>query len=144
MDATPAPTHPLVRIRSSATIREAAQLMCDMSMGALGVDNAGHEFIGIYTERDVMWNIAQGRDPEKTHLSEVVNDFPVLVEGPLSSLEAAIRMMEAHVRHLIVREKGELRIVSSRDLVKDDIRHGAGEALLAHTELAHMFGASAR
>lgn len=144
MNATPAPTHPLVRIRSSATIREAAQLMCDMSMGALGVDDASHEFIGIYTERDVMWNIAQGKDPEKVPLSEVLNDFPVVVDGPVSSLEAAVRMLEAHVRHLIVRDRGELRIVSSRDLVKDDIRHGAGEALLAHTELAHMFGAAAR
>ena len=141
MHGTPAPTHPLVRIRSSATIREAAQLMCDMSMGALGIDGPHHEFAGIYTERDLMWNVAQGKDPG-TRLTEVLNDFPVIVEGPLSSLEAAIRMLDAHVRHLIVREGGELRIVSSRDLVRDDVSRGVGETSLAHTEMAHMFGGS--
>jgi signal-transduction protein with cAMP-binding, CBS, and nucleotidyltransferase domain len=138
MYGTPAPTHPLVRIRSSATIREAAQLMCDMSMGALGVDDANHQFLGIYTERDVMWNVAQGRD-HSTPLSEVLNDLPVIVEGPLTSLEAAIHMLDAHVRHLIVREGDQLRIVSTRDLVREDVAKG-GEASLSHTEMAHMFG----
>lgn len=140
MNATPAPTHPLVRIRSTATIREAARLMCDMSMGALGVDTDDHRFVGIYTERDLMWNIAEGRDPETVPLSEVVNDFPVIVDGPLSSLEAATRMLHAHVRHLIVRENGELRIVSSRDLVKDDVAGSGSEATLSHREMARMFG----
>lgn len=140
MDATKAPTRPLVRVRSTISIREAARLMCDMSMGALGVEGTEGEFVGIYTERDLMWNVAQGLDPEAVPLSRVVNDFPVVIDGPLTSLEAAIRMLEAHVRHLIVREEGELLIVSSRDLVKQDVSGRGGESSLSRRELSHMFG----
>ncbi len=45
----------LIRIRRSATLEDAARLMCDMSMGALGVDDADHRFVGLVTERDLLW-----------------------------------------------------------------------------------------
>src|SRR5680860_1029417 len=71
------PTRSLIRIRGSASIQEAAQLMCDMSMGALGVDDVEHEFLGLVTERDLMWAAALGKDPIETPVKEIVNDFPI-------------------------------------------------------------------
>src|SRR5665809_136325 len=85
-----------------ATLEEAARLMCDMSMGALGVDDADHHFVGLVTERDLLWAMAQGKDSGQTTVGDVVNDFPLVVHGPISSAKAAERLMSAHVRHLRV------------------------------------------
>jgi len=78
----------------------------------------GHDkrFCGIFTERDLMWVAAQGKDLSQVKLSEVVNDFPLVVRGPIDETEAIDRMQSAHVRHLIVEESGDYRIVSMRDL----------------------------
>lgn len=138
-----APTHPLIRIRETASIQEAAQLMCDMSMGTLGVDNHDHEFIGLITERDLMWAVAQGKDPLETTVKDVLNDFPIVVEGPISDIDAARRMGKAHVRHLIVSGHGDLRIVSMRDLMNVFVEdHGTVQRKhpTSASELRRMFG----
>lgn len=108
----------LIRIRGSATLEDAARLMCDMSMGALGVDDADHHFVGLVTERDLLWAMAQGKDSGQTTVGDIVNDFPIVVDGPISSEKAAERMMSAHVRHLLVRDGDRLGIVSLRDVVR--------------------------
>lgn len=140
-----APTHPLIRIRDSASIQDAAKLMCDMSMGTLGVDNHEHEFIGLITERDLMWAMAQAKDPVETAVKDVVNDYPIVVHGPVSNIEAARRMRTAHLRHLIVRSRGELRIVSMRDLMNGfigDHETVARPHTTSASELRRMFGDS--
>jgi CBS domain-containing protein len=85
-------------------------------MGALGVTDAHGRFAGIVTERDLTWFVAQGRDATGTSVGSVVNDFPVVVEAPITSSAALERMRTARVRHLILREEGAHRIVSMRDL----------------------------
>lgn len=114
-----APTFPLIRIRGSASVREAAQLISDLSIGALGVDSDDHVFMGLFTERDLAWTIAQGKDPVGTRVEEVVNDLPIVIDGPITIEEAAQKMTDAHVRHLLVRERDDLRIVSMRNLIRD-------------------------
>ena len=52
-------THPLISIRSEATVQEAARLMADCSIGALGVFGDTKQFRGIITERDLSWFVAQ-------------------------------------------------------------------------------------
>jgi predicted transcriptional regulator len=116
-----APTFPLIRIRGSASVRESAQLMSDLSIGALGIDSDDHVFMGLFTERDLAWTIARGKDPLTTRIEEVVNDLPIIVEGPLTIEQAARKMTDAHVRHLLVRQDDDLRIVSMRNLIRDYI-----------------------
>lgn len=137
-------TRSLIRIRGSASIREAARLMCDMSMGALGVDDANHEFLGLVTERDLIWAVAQGRALDAP-VEDIVNDFPIVVDGPLTVESAARRMIAGHVRHLVVREPQDLGIVSMRDLLPSLLgaRDPAAPARVASTsELRRMFGTS--
>lgn len=109
-------SHPLISIRESADVVEAARLMSDCSMGAIGVLGPDKGFRGIFTERDLMWVAAQGKNLAEVTLNEVVNDFPVVVQGPIDEADAIERMRSAHVRHLIVEEAGDYRIVSMRDL----------------------------
>lgn len=115
--ATTVQTHPLISIRSCATVQEAAQLMADCSIGALGVLGPDHRFAGIVTERDLSWFVAQARDAGETKVEAITNDFPVVVEGPLDDDEALDRMRKARARHLIVHEGSDFRIVSMRDFV---------------------------
>ena len=110
-------THPLISIRADASVQEAARLMADCSIGALGVLDAEKRFEGIITERDLTWFVAQGRDPEETSVHHIVNDFPVVVDGPISDAAAVERMRTARVRHLIVREGDDYRILSIRDFL---------------------------
>lgn len=110
-------SHPLISIRSSATVQEAARLMADCSIAAVGVMDEDHRFAGIVTERDLSWFVAQGRDASETAISAITNDFPVVVEGPVEDSEALEHMRRARVRHLIVHEQDDFRIVSMRDYV---------------------------
>lgn len=128
MEERHAPTFPLIRIRGSATVREAAQLISDLSIGALGVDGSDHVFIGLFTERDLAWTIAQGKDASQTKVEEVVNDLPVVVEGPVTIEQAARRMTDAHVRHLLVKSEDDLRIVSMRNLIKEYVQGRSDQA----------------
>lgn len=115
--ATTVQTHPLISIRSSATVQEAARLMADCSIAAVGVLDKDRKFAGIVTERDLSWFVAQGKDALETTVGEITNDFPVVVEGPIDDSAALERMRKARVRHLIVHEANDFRIVSMRDYV---------------------------
>lgn len=110
-------THPLISIRSAATVQEAAKLMADCSIGALGVLGPLREFAGIVTERDLSWFLAEGRDPTSVKVGDIANAWPVVMEGPIDESDALQRMSQARVRHLLVLEEGDLRIVSMRDFV---------------------------
>lgn len=107
----------LFTVDGTTSVAEAARTMCDRSIGALGVRGGAGELAGLLTERDVTWIAAQGFDLSTTRVSEVLNDFPIVLDGPISPATAASRMRDAHVRHLLLREDGELRIVSLRDVV---------------------------
>jgi predicted transcriptional regulator len=142
-----APTQPLIQMDGSASLQDAAHLMCDMSMGAMGVENSAKEFVGLVTERDILWAVAQGKDTETTTLQDIVNDFPIVVQGPLSADAAARKMRQAHVRHLIVRQDDTLRIVSMRDLLVFylDVSGSEGaEHIASLNEMYRMFGESFR
>lgn len=115
--STAVQTHPLISIRADATVQEAARLMADCSIGALGVLDEDKRFEGIITDRDLTWFVAQAKDPEETSVHDIVNDFPVVVDGPISDAAAVERMRTARVRHLIVREGDDFRILSIRDFL---------------------------
>lgn len=110
-------THPLISIRSDASVQEAARLMADCSIGALGVLGSNKEFVGIITERDLSWFVAQAKDAAGTTVAGIVNDFPVVTDGPLDDAEALERMRRARIRHLTVREGDDFCILSMRDFV---------------------------
>lgn len=110
-------TNPLISVRPEATVQEAAQLMNDCSIAALGLLDDKKRFYGLLTERDITAFVSRGRDSTTSLVGDIANDFPVVVQGPLSVDDAIDRMRSAHIRHLIVREDDECRIVSMRDIL---------------------------
>jgi signal-transduction protein with cAMP-binding, CBS, and nucleotidyltransferase domain len=110
-------THPLISMHPTASIQETAQLMNDCSIACVGVLNHDKSFAGIVTERDITAFVSGGQDPTTTLVGEIVNDFPVVMEGPVSDEAAMERMRSAHIRHLLVKIDGEFRILSMRDFL---------------------------
>ncbi|MDP9234300.1 MAG: CBS domain-containing protein [Actinomycetota bacterium] len=117
-------TYPLISIRSDATVQDAARLMVDCRIGALGVLGPKQEFAGIITERDLSRLVALARDPVDTKVSAIATSSPVVIDGPITDEEALERMRNARIRHLIVRVGTDFSIISMRDLIPD--AKGAG------------------
>jgi CBS domain-containing protein len=78
----------------------------------------GQAIVGVITERDFMRAIADGRDPEATHVSEYMTHDPRTVEAGKRAAEAAAMMIKHRVRHIPVTEGGRLiGFLSARDLL---------------------------
>jgi CBS domain-containing protein len=110
-------THPLISISSAATVQDAARLMAECRIGALGVLGPTKKFEGIVTERDLTRFLALARDAADTKIAAVANGVPVVVNGPIENADAVEYMRRAGIRHLIVRLGDDFEIVSMRDLV---------------------------
>src|SRR5262249_6172451 len=66
----------LLDLASQATVREAADRMRLRHVGAVLITKDGH-LDGIFTERDMVYRVvAEGRDPERTPLAEVMTRNP--------------------------------------------------------------------
>ena len=101
----------------AASLAEAAQLMRDRDIGDVIVVE-GQDVAGIVTDRDiVIRGVADGADPNRTRVGEVVSGELASV-GPNDPVEQAITVMrEKAVRRIPVLEGGKLvGIVSLGDL----------------------------
>lgn len=99
------------------TLAEAAARMWNAQTGSLLVMD-GDNLIGIVTERDLLRAVANGQDPGKVTLKEVMRT-DVITCGPQTTLKEAAKVMATRwIRHLPVVEAGRVAgIVSQRDLV---------------------------
>jgi CBS domain-containing protein len=112
-------TKPILVVGPEHTLRKAAQLMTARRVGSaivLDPDGAG---VGILTERDLLYAIGSGGDPDV----EVTNGYitwDVVYARPDWSLEeAAMAMARGGFRHLVVMDEDEvLGIISVRDIMR--------------------------
>jgi CBS domain-containing protein len=111
----------LLRLPPTATVREAAREMRARHVGAVLVV-AAERLEGIFTERDVVNRIvAEGIDPDRTQLAEVMTRNPDTIGPNDTALEALRRMQDGGYRHLPVVDGGRLvGIVSRRDFGGDE------------------------
>ena len=112
----------LILVPGSMTVREAARLMKTKHYGAVLVTE-GDELRGIFTERDAVFRvIAAGRDPETTHLAEVMTKEPKTISPDKTFGHAMLMMHEGGFRHVPVVEDGKLvGMVSSRNALDPDL-----------------------
>ena|SRR5207237_7804419 len=104
------------------TIAEAARRMKDRRVGALLVLREGR-LAGIFTERDALFRvIAEGRDPAKTRLAEVMSANPRTIAPDRPFGHALHLMHEGGFRHVPVVEEGKpLGVVSARDALGPEL-----------------------
>ena len=91
-------------VAPDATVKEAAELMGELDVGALP---AGTEerVEGVVTDRDILYRVvARGLDPSGVRVRDVLSR-PVVACGEDDSVSAAMDMMAAnHIRRMPVRD----------------------------------------
>jgi CBS domain-containing protein len=101
------------------TLRDAARLMSERSVGAAVVIDPDAPGAGILTERDILMSIGGGQDPDCELVAEHLTRDVVYAAPDWSLEEAAAAMVRGRFRHLIVVEGGEtVGVLSVRDIVR--------------------------
>lgn len=109
----------IISIDSKSKVKEAARMMVGKSIGSLIANRDGLPF-GIVTERDLIEKIvAEGADPSKITVGEVMNAPLTTISADASVVDAARRMVEKRVKRLVVTDREKIiGIVSQTDLVQ--------------------------
>jgi CBS domain-containing protein len=119
MHVREAMTKPVLVVGPEHTIRQVAQLMTARRIGSAVVVDPDSAGVGIMTERDVLYAIGKGLDPDveraRNHLT-----WDVVYAGPDWTLEeAAAAMIRGGFRHLVVMESDDvLGVISVRDIIR--------------------------
>lgn len=106
----------LLQLPAAETVRAAACQMRARHVGAVLVTREGR-LEGIFTERDMVCRVAaEGRDPDRTTLGEVMTRNPDTISPDATAMEALRRMQDGGYRHLPIVDRERLvGIVSRRD-----------------------------
>jgi len=101
------------------SLREAAKQMSGRRVGAAVVMDPEGEGPGIITERDVLFSLGRGEDPDQEKVAEHLTSDVVYAAPEWSLEKAAATMVRGSFRHLIVMEGGEVvGVLSVRDVVR--------------------------
>ena len=105
-----------VSVDEKITLRSVAVTLSELAMGCALV-RRGDDSVGIISERDVLSALAADADPDAVWAADVMTEEIVTADVEETVLDAARRMTERDVRHLMVVDDGEVvGMVSMRDL----------------------------
>ena len=108
------------------TLRDAARLMAERTVGAAVVMDPDSPGPGIITERDLLESIGTGQDPDTERVADHLTAHLVWAAPDWSLEQAAGAMVREGIRHLVVVEGGEIRgVLSMRDIVRCWTQDGA-------------------
>ena len=101
------------------TIRQVSQLMTARRVGSAVVVDPDSSGVGIMTERDVLYAIGRGLDPDVERADNHLT-WDVVYAGPEWSLEeAAGAMIRGGFRHLVVMDSDDVAgVISVRDIIR--------------------------
>ncbi|MCX7383271.1 MAG: CBS domain-containing protein [Alphaproteobacteria bacterium] len=97
-----------VTLGGGATVQEACRLMHAHHIGAILVTEPSDELFGIFTGRDVVRLLAEGRNPAHTHLHAVMTREPAHLPPDHSAIDALRLMHDGGFRHVPVVAHGKL------------------------------------
>lgn len=103
--------------KADGTLRAVARDLFEQNVGALLV-NDGSNSVGVVSERDVVFALSRGADPDEVWCSDIMTDDALTIEGRAPIAEAAEYMAQENVRHLVVTDSAKpVGVVSVRDLL---------------------------
>lgn len=114
---------------AGATVREAVRLLAEKRIGAMPV-MLGGEVAGIFSERDVLYSLAdEGSLCLDRQVGDVMTSPPVTISPGTTVDEALALMTRRRIRHLpVVRHGQMIGFISIGDLVKSRIDEVTAEA----------------
>ncbi len=133
MSLTDLTQKPVYTVQPADTVAKAARLMCDHSVGALIItDPSGATPLGLITDRDLVWMVAEGLDPKAAEVGQFVRS-PLHTARVTDSLSDVTHKMREHgIRRLPIVDQ-ESRLIGLVSL--DDV------LVLLGRELADAAGA---
>ncbi|MBU0953725.1 MAG: CBS domain-containing protein [Nanoarchaeota archaeon] len=110
-------TEDVKKIEETATVEEAAKQMAELKISSLIVSK-GDELAGIITDGDIIRNlVAQGKDPTKTKVKNVMTKEVIMVKPDLELSDAIEIMTEKQLKTLPVIDGNRLvGVVTMTDL----------------------------
>lgn len=117
-------TRPVVLVDSQATLRHAAELLTDESIGVAIV--RGYHPPALVSERDIVSALAEGARPEIDRVDSVMN-LDVACASPHDSIGTVARMMlNNEIRHVpIVQDGAVVRVISEREVLSALLDEGS-------------------
>ncbi len=98
-------------------IREVLETLHREAVGSMLITAADGRPIGIFTARDVLDRVALAEVPLTARIDSVMSPNPVVLPSNAFGFEAALKMSEHGIRHVIVTRGGQVAgLVSERDL----------------------------
>jgi CBS domain-containing protein len=108
------------------TLREAARLMHERSVGSAIVLDQDQPGPGLLTERDLLSAVGRGLDLDAERVADHLTSDLVFAAPDWSLEQAACAMVRGGFRHLLVVERGEIAgVLSMRDVVRCWTEDGA-------------------
>lgn len=118
-------------VDSNDSIKQAAEKMKELNVGALPVKTAD-EIVGMLTDRDiVVRSVAQGLDPEKHKVIEAFSEGIIACKEEDDIKDVAQLMEDRQIRRVVVKDNQEkvTGIVSLGDLAVNIENRMVGEVL---------------
>jgi CBS domain-containing protein len=107
--------HNPVTLTPDKSVKVACELMRTRRVGAILVIEQEDRLIGIFTGRDAVCRVAaEGRDPARTPLKDVMTDNPATMEPGKSAIDALRLMQDGGYRHLPITEGDRVIGIVSR------------------------------
>jgi CBS domain-containing protein len=108
----------VVALDASAPCMEAARLMTDRRIGAIGVREGGR-IVGLVTERDLASRVVGRGDPGNIPIREAMRRDVPSVPPTATETECSNLMRDHYTRHLLVEDRGQVvGIISMRDVIR--------------------------
>ena len=108
----------VVALDASAPCTQAARLMTDRRIGAIGVREGGR-IVGLVTERDLASRVVGSGDPGSILIGEAMRRDVPSVPPNATETECSNLMRDHYPRHLLVVDEGEVvGIISMRDVIQ--------------------------
>lgn len=112
-------TKPVVTVGPDHTLRQAAELMAQRRVGSAIVTDPDGEGVGILTERDLLYALGAGLDPDQERVAGHLTWDVVYAVPEWTLTEAASAMARGGFRHLVVMAGAEvLGVISVRDIMR--------------------------
>ncbi len=99
---------------ASQSVRLACQRMVERRVGAVLVTDKKHHLAGIFTGRDAVRILAEGKDAAATTLADVMTQHPHTLSPEQTAIDALRVMGDSGFRHLPVIADGKIVGIVSR------------------------------
>lgn len=120
----------VLTVNPGLSLRDVAKAMARRRVGAAVVIDPEQPGPGIITERDILYSVGAGQDPDNEQVSEHLSADLTFAAPDWSLERAAEAMVRGGFRHLVVVDGGTMvGILSMRDIVRVWVSDGATSEL---------------